>query len=422
MPSYNYIPRSAEQYAFDETLTGRHMVFLAGPRQVGKTRLAKEWLKKSNCSQLYFNWDDIATRQAYLADSRFFESQTRSSGVRDPWIVFDEIHKRNRWRDILKGVYDLFGEEFRFLITGSARLDLFRRSGDSLVGRYNLFHMMPLSVGEVTGERCESCFLEETGTDSLNKAFEKNISRPLSAEIEEAYESLLRHGPFPEPFLKQNERFCRKWHQDYISLLIREDLRDISRLMELDKVENLLLLMPSRIMSPLSMPNLASELEVAHTTVKSWLEQLNRLYLLFPVSPWTKKISRGLKKEKKWYFLDWYYAPEGAARLENMVATYLLRACLAMSDMGYGSYRLHYVRTTDKKEVDFIVARDNYPVLALEVKSSETTLSKPLRDRHRWLFESPTLGVQVVDQRGMLQKHENDTWVVSIERLLSLLL
>lgn len=421
MASYNYIPRGVEGYAFDETLIGRHMVFLAGPRQVGKTRLARQWLEKRQCSLLYFNWDDIATRRAYLSDNRFFESPARSLGIRDPWIVFDEIHKRNRWRDILKGAYDLFGEEFRFLITGSARLDLFRRSGDSLVGRYNLFHMMPLSLGEVAHERRASCFLEETGYEKLCQIFEKEISRSLNPEIVESYESLLRYGPFPEPFLKQNDRFCRKWHQDYISLIVREDLRDISRVMELDKVENLLFLMPSRIMLPLSMPSLARELEVAHTTVKGWLEQLKRLYILFPVSPWTRKISRSLKKEKKWYFLDWYYAPDGAARLENMVATYLHRACFAMTDMGYGNYSLHYVRTLDKKEIDFLVVRDNCPILALEVKSSETILSRALKDRHGWSLETPTLGVQVVDQRGVLKKHDDCTWVVSIERLLRLL-
>ena len=397
------------------------MVFLAGPRQVGKTMLAKQWLKTRHCSSLYFNWDDISTRQAYFADSRFFESPARSLGTRDPWIVFDEIHKRNRWRDILKGAYDLFAEEFRFLITGSARLDMFRRSGDSLVGRYNLFHMMPLNLGEVTLEEPRPCFLKEINANKLIQVFEEKISQSLTPEIERAYESLLQYGPFPEPFLKQNNRFCRKWHQDYISLIIREDLKDISRVMELDKVENLLFLIPSRIMAPLSMPNLARELEVAHGTVKSWLEQLNRLYMLFPVPPWTRKISRALRKEKKWYFLDWYYAPEGAARVENMVASYLHRACLAMSDMGYGNYRLHYIRTIDKKEIDFVVTRDNQPILAIEVKSGETTLSRPLKNRRRWLFEIPALGVQVVDQRGVLQKHKDNTWIVSIERLLRLL-
>jgi predicted AAA+ superfamily ATPase len=422
MKSNHYIPRMVENYAFDETLTGRHMVFLAGPRQVGKTVLARQWLKKCGCAPLYFNWDDISTRQTYLADSRFFESPARSLGIQDPWIVFDEIHKRNRWRDILKGAYDLFADEFRFLITGSARLDLFRRSGDSLVGRYNLFHMMPLSIGEVTHTPREPCFLEQTDSKKQADSLEDTISRPLSSEAVEAYEGLLKYGPFPEPFLKQNERFSRKWHQDYISLVVREDLRDISRVAQLDKVENLLFLLPSRIMAPLSVPNVAGELEVAHTTAKSWLEQLRRLYLVFSVDPWSQKIRRGLRKAKKWYFLDWYYAPEGAARLENMMATYLYRTCLAMTDMGYGNYRLHYLRTLDKKEIDFIVARDNRPIMAIEVKSADIKLSKPLKDRRKWFPDLLTLGFQVVNQRNILQKYPDKTWVVSIERMLSLLI
>jgi predicted AAA+ superfamily ATPase len=113
MESINYIPRTIEKYAFDESLTGRHMIFLAGPRQVGKTLLAQRWLEEKRCRSLYFNWDDVSTRKAYLADSRFFESSARSLGVRNPWIVFDEIHKRNHWRDILKGAYDVFRDEFR---------------------------------------------------------------------------------------------------------------------------------------------------------------------------------------------------------------------------------------------------------------------------------------------------------------------
>lgn len=422
MKSKNYIPRIVEDYAFDEDLTGRHMVFVAGPRQVGKTMLARQWLERRGCASLYFNWDDISTRQAYLADSRFFESPARSLGIQDPWIVFDEIHKRSRWRDILKGAYDLFGHEFRFLITGSARLDLFRRSGDSLVGRYNLFHMMPLSIREVTRTPSEDCFLAETDFERLADIFGERISRPVAPEIVEAYERLCRYGPFPEPFLRQNDRFCRKWHQDYISLVVRQDLRDISRVTELDKVEDLLVLLSPRLTAPLSMANVAAELEVAHTTVKRWLEQLKRLYLVFPVAPWTRKIPRGLRKEKKWYFLDWYYAPDGAARLENITATYLFRVCLAMTDMGYGNYRLHYVRTQDKKEIDFVIARDNRPILALEVKSGDVTLSRPLKDRRKWFLNTPTLGVQVVDRKGIFQTYPDNTWVVSVERLLPLLI
>ena len=420
MGSTNYIPRCIENYAFDENLTGRHMVFIAGPRQVGKTLLAKNWLKQKGCASLYFNWDEPSIRRAYLANSLFFESKARSLSIRDPWIVFDEIHKRNRWRDILKGAYDGFSDEFRFLITGSARLDLFRRVGDSLVGRYNLFHMFPLTLSEIVETNRQTCFLEENVPKTFFHRFEEEISCSLPQAVEQAFHGLLRFGPFPEPFLRQNERFSRKWHQDYFSLVIREDLKDISRVSELDKIEHLLLLLSPRIMAPLSMANLAGELEVAHTTVKSWLEQLRRLFVIFSVPPWTRKISRGLRKERKWYFLDWLYAPEGPARLENMVATCLFRACSAMTDMGYGNYKLYYLRTIDKREIDFIIEVDNSPMTVIEVKSTDRVLSNSLRNRHRW-FPKPTLGIQVVDRRGVLEKHPDQTWFVSIERFLSLL-
>ncbi len=422
MNSKDYIPRWVEDYALDENLIGRHMVFLAGPRQVGKTRLAKNWLGRKGCSSLYFNWDDVSTRKAYATNNRFFESPARSLGIRDPWIVFDEIHKRNRWRDILKGTYDVFGDEFQFLITGSARLDIFRRSGDSLVGRYSLFHMMPFNIGEIAGLRKGVSFLAEKSPQKLSKTLEEQVSSKISASVEEAYQHLWRYGPFPEPFLKQNERFSRKWHQDYLSLVIREELKDITKIVELDKVENLLFLMPMRITAPLSMANLAGELEVAHTTVKSWLEQLKRLYLLFPVAPWTKKVSRGLKREKKWYFLDWYYVPEEPGRLENMVATYLYRVCLVLTDMGLGNYQLYYLRTLDKQEIDFVVEADRKPILAVEVKLNDTQLSRTLQNRHKWFPDSPTLGVQVVNRREILHKYPNHTWVMSVERFLSLLL
>jgi uncharacterized protein len=421
MNSKYYIHRTVESYIFDEELIGRHMVFLAGPRQVGKTELARKWLADKGCSSLYFNWDDLTTRQAYRTDSRFFESSARNLGKQDPWIVFDEIHKRNRWRDILKGAYDLFKDEFRYLVTGSARLDLFRRSGDSLVGRYNLFHMMPLGVREVVGGSFFADPWTDHAFDNRAKMFEEAVSVKTGAEYRSAYERLLQHGPFPEPFLAQSDRFCRKWHNDYISLIVREDLRDISRVTDLDKMESMILLLAPRLMSPLSMPNIAAELEVAHTTIKSWLEQLKRLYLVFPVSPWSKKISRGLRKENKWYYLDWYYAPEGPARLENMVATHLYRLCLAMSDTGYGDYRLHFVRTLDKREIDFLVTKDEVPILAVEVKSGGSDLSRPLRDRLKWFSDPPTIGVQITGDPDCCQKHASNTWLLSADRFLALL-
>ncbi len=277
-----------------------------------------------------------------------------------------------------------------------------------------------MNLSEIIGTNRKTCFLEEKVPKKLFAGFDEEVSCAVGPEIEQAFHGLLRYGPFPEPFLRQNERFSRKWHQDYLSLVVREDLKDISRVLDLDKIEHLLLLLSPRVMAPLSMANLAGELEVAHTTVKSWLEQLRRLFLIFSVPPWTRKISRGLRKEKKWYFLDWLYAPEGPARLENMVATCLLRTCSAMTDMGYGSYKLYYLRTIDKREIDFVIEVDNTPVVVVEVKSTDRVLSPSLKNRQRW-FPKPTLGVQVIDQRGVLEKHPDQSWVVSVERFLSLL-
>ncbi|MBI9082065.1 MAG: ATP-binding protein [Desulfobacterales bacterium] len=398
------------------------MVFVAGPRQVGKTRLAKRWLEKKGCASLYFNWDDPLTRQRYLKDSRYFESPARTLGTPDPWIVFDEIHKRQRWRDILKGAYDLFGDEFRFLVTGSARLDLFHRSGDSLVGRYSLFHMMPLSLAEAMGAPLDSCFLAGEGPTEVATELGRSIDASHRSDSPDAMDALWRFGPFPEPFLRQNDRFSRIWRRDYLTLLIREDLRDISRVAELDKLENLTLLLPDRIGSPLSMASLGRDLEVAHTTVKKWLEQLRRLYLIFPVTPWHKKVSRGLKREKKWYFLDWTYAPNDGCRLENMVATALYRACMMLTDMGFGDYRLHYLRTLDRKEIDFVVCRDERPVLAVEAKTGNVSPTRTLMNREKWFPDHLPAGIHVVARPGILQRHPKRTWVMSLDRLMSLLL
>ncbi|MEA3231854.1 MAG: AAA family ATPase, partial [Thermodesulfobacteriota bacterium] len=194
MVSKKHIPRYISQYAFNHALVGNHMVFLAGPRQVGKTMLARNWLKRHGCSSLYYNWDDRAVRQAYLSDSRFFEPTARSLSGKNPWLVFDEIHKRNQWRDILKSAYDLFGDEFRFLVTGSARLDMFRRAGDSLVGRYNLFHMMPFSPPEILGRPFSPCFLQEENAQKRVTMFTRRIEAPNAPEVREVFEALYRYG------------------------------------------------------------------------------------------------------------------------------------------------------------------------------------------------------------------------------------
>ena len=160
----------------------------------------------------------------------------------------------------------------------------------------------------------------------------------------------------------------------------------------------------------------------SYTKNGQWWKWGQAKYAFFSVPPWSKKINRGLKKEKKWYFLDWYYAPHNGPKLENLVATFLYRYCHSLNDMGYGSFKLHYVRTLDKREIDFLIVRDNIPIMTIEVKSAGTTLASTLKNRKRWFPDTPTLGIQLVNQRDILKKHPDNTWVMSVERFLSLLI
>jgi predicted AAA+ superfamily ATPase len=403
------LPRLAARMAFDPELTGRKMIFLAGPRQAGKTTLAREWLARRGCSDLYFSWDDPKVRAAHRRDPHFFESAARALGRKDPWIALDEIHKASRWRDLLKGWFDLFGGEFRFLVTGSSRLDLLRRGGDSLVGRYFLFHLFPLSMNEVlraeprlelpawlTGSRGTSWHAPPAAADEFPRYFER--------------------GPFPEPFLAESDRFARRWRDEYLSLVIRGELRDLTRIVELDRVETLVSLLPGTVGSPLSFSSLARDLEVAHTTVKQWMEALSRLFLVFGVPPHHRRVRRALRKERKWYFTDWSHVSGEGARLENLVASALWQACRTWTEAGHGAFELRYFRTLDGTEIDFVVLREGKPAAAVEVKQGDLKPSPPLVRRAGPLGAVP--GIQVVGMPGIARRAGEGLWVVSAERFL----
>jgi len=401
--------------AFDPELTAGKMVFVAGPRQAGKTTLARFWLAEQGCAPLYFNWDDATVRRKWREDPHFFEPLAREIGHDEPWVVFDEIHKATRWRDMLKGWFDVFGREFRFLVTGSARLDLFRRGGDSLLGRYFLFHLFPLTFNEL-GERPELIgperLLPESGTFAGDWA--------VSSDSAALFERYIRRGPFPEPLLADSDRFSRRWNAEYRTLLVRQDIRDLTRIAQLDRLEALVELLPGTVGSPLSYSSLARDLEVAHTTVKNWLEALRRIYLVFPVRPFARRVRRALRKDRKWYFVDWSHVPEEAARLENCIASALWQACHTWTDAGFGEFELRYLRTVDKREIDFVLLRDGEPRLAVEVKTNDTTPASTLRRRSAY-FGADIPAVQVVGKPGIARPVDDSMWVVSADRFLRLL-
>lgn len=319
------------------------MVFVAGPRQVGKTTLG---LAVPGAPEGYLNWDVPEHRERILL-------RRMPSG---PLWFFDEIHKYRKWRNYLKGLYDGRADEQRILVTGSARLDLYRFSGDSLQGRYHLLRLHPLSVAEI-------------GTHSADDLAQ-----------------LLRLGGFPEPFLSGSEVQARRWSRDYRNLLLREELAELERIQDLGTVELLALRLPRLVGSPLSLNALREDLQVSHKAIGNWVEALERLYAVFRVPPFGGPTVRAIKKARKHYQFDWSVVPEDGPRFENLVASHLLKWVHFRQDTEGLDAELRYFRDTDGREVDFIVTEEERPALAVECKWSD---SKPSRDLRYWKKRFP---------------------------------
>ncbi len=321
----------------------RKMVFIGGPRQVGKTTLALSLVGKGADERhpAYFNWDDPR------AAARVRRLELPPS---EPLIVLDEIHKYARWRNLVKGIYDTEKSRRRIVVTGSARLDYYRKGGDSLANRYRYFRLHPFSLCELDAS-------------------------PTKSDVD----SLLRFGGFPEPFLLHDEREHRIWQRDRIARVVRGDLRDLEQVREISLVEQLVDLLPARVGSPLSIQSLREDLEVDHKTVERWITILENLYLCFRISPFGAPKVRAVKKERKLYLWDWSMTPEGGARFENLVASQLLKYCHWMEDTEGHAMELRFLRDTDKREVDFVVLRDRKPLFAVECKSGERGVSPAIR-------------------------------------------
>ena len=317
----------------------RKMVFVGGPRQVGKTTMALALLgdRTDERHPAYFNWDDPRV------PPRLRKMELPPG---EPLLVFDEIHKYARWRNLIKGIYDTEKSRRQILVTGSARLDHYRKGGDSLANRYRYFRLHPISLRELRRD-------------------------PTEADLER----LMRFGGFPEPLFAQDETEWRIWQRDRISRVVREDLRDLERVHEISLIEHLVELLPSKVGSPLSIRSLREDLSVDHKTVERWLAILTHLYVCFRIAPFGARKIRAVKKEKKLYLWDWTMVDSPGARFENLVASQLLKYCHGVEDTQGYVMELRYLRDTDKREVDFVVLKQGTPLFAVECKSGETQIS-----------------------------------------------
>lgn len=372
------------------------MVFIGGPRQVGKTTLAREIGASAYGHCEYLNWDNRDHRKNITA-GKF----SPASGLH----IFDELHKFKQWKNLIKGIYDTRPEGFDILVTGSARLDIYRRGGDSLMGRYHHYRLHPFSVAEALAYN-----------NKLQPGQEPQIA--CTGEARSAFEQLLACGGFPEPFLKGDARTVRRWHNQRIERLVREDIRDMENLRDLSALQLLVDFLPQRVSALLSLNSLREDLGVAHKTITLWMDVLERFYYHFRIPPFTSSKIRSLRKEPKLYLWDWSEVADTGARLENIVASHLLKLADYLYDSQGYRVELFFLRDTDGREVDFLITRDGTPWIAIEVKAADTSVSKHLH-YFRTRLAIPYC-YQVVGEKGV-DFAQNSIRVTSIENLLAAL-
>jgi len=320
----------------------KKMVFVGGPRQVGKTTIAKAILSETFPAGRYLNWDFDEDRQDIIK-KRWSRDNTL--------LVFDELHKFPRWKGWIKGIYDVSHEMHSFLITGSARLDVYRRGDDSLMGRYHYWRLHPFTLDEI----------------------------PKVIAPKEAFKRLMTVGGFPEPFLDGDERTARRWRRERFGRVLREDVRDLESIRNIQLLWLFLDMLRQRVGSLITLSNIATDLQISPKTAKSWLEVSERMYLVFSVRPYTRSLPRAVLKPPKVYFFDNgdIIGDEGA-RFENLVATSLLKRLHFLEDRDGYRYELRYIRDKEGREVDFVIIKEGKLEELVEAKYSDENISKPL--------------------------------------------
>ena len=304
----------------------RQMVFISGPRQVGKTTISE------SLASVYLSWDDEDVRKAIQSGQRTLAAKY---GIDKPnqsrrVVVFDEIHKYSRWKQFLKGFYDIYGKSWRIIATGSAHMDVYKKGGDSMMGRYFPYRLHPFSVAELIDTSLPG--------DGL-------IRKPRMLADEE-WNALVRFGGFPDPFVNRDPRFSRRWNSLRFEQLTKIDMRDLTRIGELDQLAALAEILGGRSGEQLVYKSLGCDLGIDEKTVKKWIKALRYLYFGFEVRPWFKNVENSIRKMPKWYMRDWANVADSGKRAETLVACHLLKAVEGWTDLGYGDFPLGICATS----------------------------------------------------------------------------
>lgn len=359
----------------------RQMAFIAGPRQVGKTTCSK--MLAAQCDEShYLNWDNTNQRKLLMrgpdvvATSLHLMTASKAKSL----IVFDEIHKYRKWKLFLKGFFDLYEDQAGIVVTGSTKLDVYRRGGDSLMGRYFLYRMHPLSVAELL-------------TTSLRK------SEIISSQClgKDKFQQLMTYGGFPEPFTKADRQFSNNWQRLRKQQLLKEDIRELSQIQDLAQLEFLIDILIEEASTQLNVATISNQLNVAQSTITRWINTLKAFYFCFTIKPWHQNVRRAIRKMPKVYLWDWSLVKDTGKKHENFIASHLLKAVHFWVDSGFGDYDLFYLRDKEKREVDFLVTKDKKPWFLVEVKTSSNVKISENLEYFQKLLKVPHAFQVVID-------------------------
>jgi len=329
------------------------MIFLAGPRQVGKTTLSKSLYKTAD----YLNWDIDEDR------TRILNKEFKKA----PLWIFDEIHKYLKWRNYLKGIYDKTGDTQKILVTGSAKLDTLRKGGDSLQGRYYFLRLMPLTFSE------------------LEMSTQKDVL------------SLYHLSGFPEPFLKGSKTNANRWSRFYRQRIVREEISSNEQFNDLGTIEIMYNRLPDLVGGTLSINSLAEELQVSNKTLGKWMDALERLYAIFRIPPFGGPEIKVIKKRQKIFFFDWNAVFDEGNRFENFIAVHLLKWIYHEQDINGRDVELRYYRDKYDREVDFVITENGNPIHFIEAKLSDSSVTKGL---HYLKSKYPDTKATIVHLKG----------------------
>lgn len=355
----------------------KKMVFIVGPRQVGKTWLAKKVMEEYK-NPIYLNYDnidhrEIIKRQSWLPDVDL--------------IVFDEIHKMPKWKNYFKGVYDTKLDTAHMLVTGSARMDAFKKVGDSLAGRFFVHHLFPFTMAELKGSGFNN---------SMNL--------------------LMERSGFPEPLLAVNILDVDRWRNLYTESLLGQDVLEFQDIDKVNAIRQVYQSLKNKVGSPISYSNIAQDIGISPITVKKYIEILEAIYIIFIIKPYTHKISRSILKEPKIYFFDYALIDDMGAKFENFIALSLYKHMKLKNDLNGTSDYLGFLKTKEKKEVDFALADShNNLIEIIEAKVSDSNVSKTLE---YFLEKYKVLGTQVVYNLNTERVSENGAQIRKAEKYL----